>query len=55
MNELDILRAEHDVMHNAISDWIGMNNDSAKEDLQYLIGIHNMADKLIEAVVAESK
>lgn len=49
----DVLRMEHDVLHDALNEWCGMNDDKAMEDLQYLCGVHDMAHKLIEKLVDE--
>ena len=49
-----ILRAEHDVLHDAMTEWCGMVDDKAKEDLQYLFGVHDMADALIKALEGKS-
>lgn len=43
-----ILRAEHDVLHDALTEWCGIVKDGANEDLQYVMGVHDMADALIE-------
>lgn len=42
----DVLRAEHEVMNQAFSDWIGQT-DKPGEDLQYLWGIHDLASRII--------
>ena len=41
-----VLRAEHEVMNQAFSDWIGQT-DKPGEDLQYLWGIHDLAQRII--------
>ena len=45
-----ILRAEHDVLHDALTEWCGMNDDRAKEDVQYICGVHDMADALVKTL-----
>ena len=45
-----ILKAEHDVLHDAMTEWCGMVDDKAKEDLQYLFGVHDMADALVKVL-----
>lgn len=49
-----ILRAEHDLMHEALTEWVGLDNDHADRDLQYLWGIHDLADKLIKELSADA-
>lgn len=44
----DVLMAEHEVMHEALTEWVGLNTEHADRDLQYLWGIHDLADKLIK-------
>ena len=41
-----VLRAEHEVMDQAFTDWIGQT-DKPGEDLQYLWGIHDLASRII--------
>lgn len=47
-----VLRAEHEVMNQAFSDWIGQT-DKPGEDLQYLWGIHDMAEKLVKMMTED--
>ena len=42
-----VLRAEHDVLHDALTEWCGMVKERANEDLQYVFGVHDMAHRLI--------
>ena len=49
-----ILRAEHDVLHDAICGWCGIVDDRASQDLQYVCGVHDMAHKLIEMLEADN-
>ena len=44
-----ILRAEHDVLHEAFGDWLG-TTDRPMEDLQYVWGVHDMAQRLIDTL-----
>lgn len=47
MTKLDILQAEHDVMCRAIE---VIEIEKAKVDLNYLIGVIVLADKLLQCV-----
>ena len=42
-----VLRAEHDVLHQAFGEWLGQS-DRPMEDLEYVWGVHDMANKMIE-------
>ena len=42
-----ILRAEHDVLHEALTEWCGMVKEDASADIQYVMGVHDMAHELI--------
>ena len=44
----DVYRLEHEVMHDAFTEWVGMDGAKVGEDLQYLCGVHDMAHKLAE-------
>ena len=43
-----ILRAEHDILHESLCNWCGLNKDDAMQDIYYLQGVHDMAHKLME-------
>ena len=43
-----ILKAEHDVLHDALTEWCGMVKEDANADIQYVIGVHDMAHELIK-------
>ena len=43
-----ILRAEHDVLHDAMTEWRGMVKEDASADIQYVMGVHDMAHELIK-------
>lgn len=49
-----ILKAEHEVMHEAFTEWVGLDNERADRDLQYLWGIHDLADKLIKELTEDA-
>ena len=49
-----ILRAEHDVLHDALTEWCGMVKEDANEDIQYVMGVHDMADALIKRLEGKS-
>lgn len=48
LRELDILKAEHTVMHEALTTWIGLKHEAANEDVQYLWGAHDLAHNLLK-------
>ena len=37
-------------MHEAMCEWVGMDREHAMEDLNYLMGIHDFAQRAIEAM-----
>lgn len=43
-----ILRAEHDKLKEASDEWLGMSSERANEDLQWVLGVIDFADALIE-------
>ena len=43
-----ILRVEHDKLKEASDEWLGMSDDRAKEDLQWVLGVIDFADALID-------
>ena len=49
-----ILRAEHDVLHDALTEWCGMVKEDANADIQYVMGVHDMADALIKKLEGNS-
>ena len=44
-----VLRAEHDMLQRASDEWLGMGNDP-KEDLQWVLGVLDFANKLVEMI-----
>lgn len=48
-----VLRAEHDIIGAAFSEWIGRDRNTTMEDLQYLWGVHDLSEKLIQRMEAE--
>ena len=48
-----ILRAEHDVLQTAFDEWLGQS-DKPMEDLQYVWGVHDMANELIKRLEGKS-
>jgi hypothetical protein len=42
-----ILRAEHEVLRTAFDEWLAMG-DHPGEDLYWVMGVHDMAHKLID-------
>ena len=44
------LYVEHSLMHEAMCEWVGMVREHAMEDLNYLMGIHDFAQRAIEAM-----
>ena len=53
LTELDILQAEHDIISE--SDWIGTDKNDAFGDLQYWMGVHDMAESLIRMIKKDAK
>ena len=43
-----ILRAEHDKLKEASDEWLGMSRDGANDDLQWVLGVIDFADALID-------
>ena len=43
-----ILRMEHDKLKEAADEWLGMSDDRAKEDLQWVLGVIYFANALID-------
>ena len=43
-----ILRAEHDKLKEASDEWLGMSDERAKEDLEWVMGVIDFADALID-------
>ena len=46
LNENDILAVEHEMLNNLATEWLGVS-DKPAEDVQYICGIVDLADKLI--------
>ena len=42
-----ILKAEHELLHEAFCEWCGMGEEDAPKDILYLQGVHDMAHKLV--------
>ena len=55
MNKCDVLLAAHRVSHAALTEWVGLNKDDASADLQYLWGIHDLAEELINRLDGEEE
>ncbi len=43
-----ILRAEHDTLKEAVDEWLGTSNERANEDLNWVFGVIDVADALID-------
>ena len=39
---------EHNLMHEAMCEWVGINREQAMEDINYLQGVHDFAQKVVE-------
>ena len=52
MTKLDVLMTEHAQMKFAVDEWLGMG-DKPGEDLNYLIGVINMTDRLLKELSDE--
>ena len=48
INKGGVLAAEHDLLHDAFDEYLGLNNDEARSDLQYIQGVHDMASRIID-------
>lgn len=49
-----ILKAEHDVLHDAMTEWCGMVKDDANAVIQYVMGVHDMANALVKRLEVKS-
>lgn len=47
LDKTDVLLAAHRVSHAALTEWVGMNKEDASADIQYLWGIHDLAEELL--------
>lgn len=47
ITELEILRAEHEILHEANVEWLGLNRETAMDDVQYVSGVVDLATKLL--------
>lgn len=54
LSDNDIFRAEHEVIKDA-QDWIGQNKDESFSELQYLMGVYDMTEKLISKLEGMGK
>lgn len=52
MTKLEVLMAEHVQMKYAMDEWLGMG-DKPGEDLSYLSGVIDMADRLLKELSDE--
>lgn len=48
INRGGVLAAEHDLLRDAFDEFLGLNNDEARSDLQYVMGVHDMASRIID-------
>lgn len=48
INKGGVLAAEHDILRDAFDEYLGLNNDEARSDLQYVMGVHDMASRIID-------
>ena len=55
MNKCDVLLAAHRVAHVALTEWVGMDKNDASADIQYLWGIHDLAEELINRLDGEEE
>lgn len=55
MTVASVLREAHDIMNTAFIEWIGQDRNTAMEDLQYLWGMNDLAEKLIQRMEEEEK
>ena len=50
MCEKCVLYLEHNIMHEAMCEWVGVDREHAMEDLNYLQGVHDFAHGAVEAL-----
>ena len=48
-----VLRAEHEILHEALVEWAGQSPERAMEDLEYFSGVVDLAEKLINELECE--
>ena len=46
INENDILMIEHEMLNDLAKEWLGVS-ETPRDDVQYICGIIDLADKLI--------
>ena len=47
MDELEILKAANDLITNSY-DWLNNSSSNAPEKVQYMLGVHDLAKRLLE-------
>ncbi len=55
IGEREVLRAAHDLMQEATGEWVGMDRNTAMEDINYLTGIIDLTAKLLTIINAEGE
>lgn len=55
IGEREVLRAAHDLMQEAMGEWIGMDRNAAMEEVNYLTGIIDLTAKLLTIIDAEDE
>lgn len=48
INKGGVLAAEHDLLHDAFDEFLGLDNNDVRSDLQYVMGVHDMASRIID-------
>lgn len=48
INKGGVLAAEHDILHDAFAEYLGVDDNKAWADLQYVWGVHDMASRVID-------
>lgn len=53
INELEILRAEHDALEEGANEWMGLQRDTAMEDVEYIRGVVDVTSQLLRRARGE--
>lgn len=49
INKGGVLAAEHDLLRDAFdNEFLGLDNNDARSGLQYVMGVHDMASRIID-------
>ncbi len=48
INKGGVLAAEHDILRDAFDEYLGVDDNKSWADLQYVLGVHDMASRIID-------